>query len=99
MGTNSLIARGEAKCITSATDILEEYFPNVTSTTISMFAEKVFDTPEQENIYNIIIDGYNTPDSIGQNSDYTIDMITMTLTMLEIEGHIRLGAGGKYEIL
>ena len=99
MGTNWLIARGEAKCITSATDILEEYFPNLTSTTISMFAEKVWNDPEQQMIYNIIIDGHNTPDSIGQHSEYTIDIITMTLTMLEIDGHIRLGAGGKYEIL
>jgi DNA processing protein len=99
MGTNWLIARGEAKCITSATDILEEYFPNVTSTTISMFAEKVWEDDEQKAIYNIILDGYNTPDSIWQNSDYTIDTIVMTLTMLEIDGHIRLGVGGKYEIL
>lgn len=99
MGTNGLIARGEAKCIGSAADILEEYFPNLTSTTISMFADKVFDSPEQKAIYDIIIDGYNTPDSIWQNSEYTIDTITMTLTMLEIEWHIRLGAGGKYEIL
>ncbi len=99
MGTNWLIARGEAKAISSATDILEEYFPNLTSTTISMFAEKVFESPEQQAIYDVIIDGNNTPDSIGQNSEYTIDIITMTLTMLEIDGHIRLGAGGKYEVL
>lgn len=99
MGTNWLIARWEAKCITSATDILEEYFPNLTSTTISMFAEKVWENDEQKKIYNIIIDGNNTPDSIWQNSEYTIDIITMTLTMLEIDGHIRLGAGGKYEVL
>ena len=98
-GTNQLIARGEAKCIRSATDILEEYFPNVTSTTISMFAEKVWDDQEHKAIYEIILDGYNTPDSINQNSKYSIDIITMTLTMLEIDGHIRLGAGGKYEIL
>ncbi|MBC7498665.1 DNA-protecting protein DprA [Candidatus Gracilibacteria bacterium] len=99
MGTNGLIARGEAKCITSAIDILEEYFPNVTSSTISMFGEKVWDNDEQKTIYNIILDGYNTPDSILQNSDYTIDTIVMTLTMLEIDGHIRLGVGGKYEVL
>ncbi len=99
MGTNWLIARGEAKCITSATDILEEYFPNVTSSTISMFSEKVWDDDDQKAIYHIILDGYNTPDSIWQNSDYTIDTIVMTLTMLEIDGHIRLGVGGKYEVL
>lgn len=99
MGTNWLIARGEAKAISNATDILEEYFPNLTTTTISMFADKVFDSDEQKVVYGIITDGNNTPDSIGQNSEYTIDIITITLTMLEIDGHIRLGAGGKYEVI
>ncbi len=99
MGTNGLIARGEAKCISSATDILEEYFPNVPSAILSLFPEKVFDSDEQKAIYDIIIDGNNTPDSIWQISDYTIDIITMTLTLLEIDGHIRLGAGGKYEVI
>lgn len=98
-GTNNLIARGEAKCIQNATDILEEYFPNITSTTISMFTEKNWDDEDQKNIYNSIIEWNNTPDSIWQNSDYSIDTIIMTLTLLEIGGHIRLGAGGKYEVI
>ncbi len=99
MGTNNLIARGEAKCIQNATDILEEYFPNMTSTTISMFAEKNFEDEYQKNIYNTIIEWYNTPDSIWQNSSYTIDTIIMTLSLLEIDGHISLWAGGKYEVI
>jgi DNA processing protein len=99
MGTNTLIARGEAKCIMSATDILEEYFPNITTTTISMFAEKNFADENQKNIYNILIEWYNTPDSIWQNSDYSIEDIMMTLTLLEIDGHIKLWAGGKYEVI
>ena len=99
IGTNGLIARGEAKCIQSATDILEEYFPNVSSTTISMFAEKHWESEDQKNIYNIIIEWYNTPDSIWQNSEYTIDSITVTLSLLEIDGHIRLGVWGKYEVI
>ncbi len=64
-----------------------------------MFADKVFDSDEQKVVYGIITDGNNTPDSIGKNSEYTIDIITITLTMLEIDGHIRLGAGGKYEVI
>ncbi|NRH20533.1 DNA-protecting protein DprA [Candidatus Gracilibacteria bacterium] len=98
-GTNSLIAKGEAKCIQSATDILEEYFPNISSSTISLFSEKTFDDEIQKNIYNVILEGYNTPDSIGENSEYTIDIIIMSLTLLEINGHIRLGSGGKYETI
>lgn len=99
MGTNQLIARGEAKCIQWASDILEEYFPNITSTTLSLFSEKSFESEEQKNIYNTIIDWYDTPDSIWQNSPYSIDVITMTLTLLEIDGHIRLWGGGKYEVI
>jgi predicted Rossmann fold nucleotide-binding protein DprA/Smf involved in DNA uptake len=56
MGSNRLIARGEAKCTQSATDILEEYFPNITSTTLSMFAEKVWEDNNQKMIYNIIME-------------------------------------------
>ena len=56
MGTNSLIAHGEAKCTQNATDILEEYFPNITSTTISMFSEKNWEDDNQKDIYNIIIE-------------------------------------------
>ena len=98
-GTNGLIARGEAKCIQSATDILEEYFPNIPTTTLSLFAEKSWEDEEQKNIYNLIMDGRNTPDSIWQNSEYSIDTITTTLSLLEIDGHIRLWAGGKYEVI
>ncbi len=99
MGTNWLIARGEAKCIQSATDILEEYFPGSTTNTISLFAEKNWEDPVQKIIYMNIIDWYNTPDSIWQISEYTFDTIIMTLTLLEIDWHIRLGAGGKYEVI
>jgi hypothetical protein len=42
---------------------------------------------------------YNTPDSILENSIYDIETIIMTLTLMEIEGHIKLGWGGKYEAL
>ncbi len=99
MGTNSLIAHGEAKCTQNATDILEEYFPNITSTTISMFSEKNWEDDNQKDIYNIIIEWYNTPDSIWQNSDYTIDTITTTLTMLEINWYIRLSTWWRYEVV
>jgi DNA processing protein len=99
MGTNWLIARGEAKCIVSATDILEEYFPNLTMTATSLFTDKVFDSDEKWDIYHTITEWYDTPDSIWQNTDYTIDVITMTLTLLEIDGYIRLGGGGKYEVI
>lgn len=96
-GTNTLIARGEAKCIQSAQDILEEYFPNIANSPVSFFDEKVWDDDDQKNIYHSITEWNNTPDSIWENTEYTIDTIIMTLSLLEINGHIRLGSWGKYE--
>lgn len=98
-GTNQLIARWEAKCIHTATDILEEYFPNISSAPISLFWEKTFESEEQKDIYCAIEEWYNTPDSIWENRDYTIDTIIMTLSLLEMNGYIRLWAWGKYEIV
>ncbi len=98
-GTNTLIAKWEAKCIQNAQDILEEYFPNISTTPMSLFAEKTWDNEEQKNIYNHILEWNNTPDSIWEKSEYTIDTIIMTLTLLEIWWHIRLGSGGKYETI
>jgi DNA processing protein len=99
MGTNSLIAKWEAKCIQSAQDILEEYFPNVTSQPTSLFDEKNWDNDEEKYIFNAILDGYNTPDSIWEKTNYSIDTIILTLSLLEINGHIRLGSGWKYETI
>lgn len=97
--TNQLIARGEAKCIRSASDILEEYFPNTAMTTASLFSEKEFASEEQKDIYNTISEWYDTPDAIGENTNYTIDVIIMSLALLEMDWHIRLSASGRYEIL
>jgi hypothetical protein len=38
----------------SATDILEEYFPNISMTLTSLFSEKVFDSDEKKDIYHTI---------------------------------------------
>jgi DNA processing protein len=97
--TNQLIARWEAKCIRSASDILEEYFPNTAMTTTSLFSEKEFASDEQKDIYNTISEWYDTPDAIGENTNYTIDTIIMSLALLEMDWHIRLSNTGRYEIL
>lgn len=97
--TNQLIARWEAKCIRSAWDILEEYFPNVSMTPTSLFSEKEFASDEQKDIYNTIAEWYDTPDTIGENTNYTIDIIITSLALLEMDWHIRLSASGRYEIL
>jgi len=97
--TNQLIARWEAKCIKSASDILEDYFPNMSMTPTSLFSQKEFASEEQKIIYSAISEWYDTPDTLGQNTDYTIDTIIMTLALLEMDWHIRLSSSGRYEIL
>ncbi len=96
---NQLIARGEAQCIQNAWDILQEYFPQTTMTPISLFSEKEFASEEQKNIYNAIAQWSNTPDTLWQNTEYTIEIIILNLAMLEMEWHIRLWNSGKYDIL
>lgn len=97
--TNQLIARGEAKCTRGARDILEEYFPQVGLMTASLFTEKVFESPEMKDIYTAIESWYDNPDSIWQNTNYSIDIIIMQLALLEMEWYIRLWWRGGYEIL
>ena len=96
---NQLIARGEAKCTRSASDILEEYFPNISMTPTSLFSEKIWESEKEKIIYTTISEWNNTPDSIWENTEYDIWEIIMTLSLLEMNGHIRLGNGGRYEIL
>ncbi len=97
-GTNGLIARWEAKSVTKPGDILEEYLPSEKSWWV-IFTEKEFQTKEEKDIYKSISLGYNTPDLLGQNTDYTIDTIMITLSLLEIGGHIMISRTGKYDIL
>lgn len=98
-GTNMLIATWQAKCITQATDILEEYFPTNWNNQTSLLEEKNFDSDDERVIYNAIRTWYNTPDLLWQNTPLPIETIIPTLTLLEIGWHILLGKAGKYEIL
>ena len=98
-GTNMLISTGQAKSITGPEVILEEYFPTVSQWTLTIISEKEFDTREQKDIYTAIQDGFDTPDTIGQNTNYTIETIIMTLSLLEIDSHIKLWLSGKYQVL
>jgi DNA processing protein len=96
---NELISRGEGKCVSSAREILEEYFGEISRENTSLFSQKVFDTEEKKIVYNAISEWYNTPDSIWENSDLTIDTIIMTLALLEIEWYLQLWSWWKYEII
>lgn len=95
--TNMLIATGQAKCIQYPSDILEEYFPNITQS--PLFEEKKeFETLEQKEIYTAIEKWYSTPDSIWQNTEFTIDVIMINLALLEMNGYISLSPWWTYQI-
>ncbi|MBP9779207.1 DNA-processing protein DprA [Candidatus Gracilibacteria bacterium] len=98
-GTNMLIATGQAKAVQGPEGILEEYFPTLSQTELPTNREKEFDTSEQKDIYTAIQNGFDTPDILQTNTQFPITTITMTLSLLEIEGHIELGKNGKYQIL
>ena len=98
-GTNMLIASGQAKAISKIEDILEEYLPRTPESQTSFFEEKVFDSDWEKIVFWAIQNWYQNPDLIGQNTDLSIEEIIMTLTLLEINGHIRLWKNGSYEIL
>ncbi len=99
MWTNTLIARGEAKCIQQAEDILEEYFPSVPTEKLSLFESPEFESEEQKIIYSALLDGYTTTDELWQNTDLEFDTIVMNLTLMELSWYIRLNTHGKYEII
>lgn len=95
--TNKLIATGQAKCILSAEDVLEEYFWNNMTPIIKEKQEKEFGSEIQSAIYSLIQEGYTTPDSLITKTQYWMGEIITNLALLEMDWHILLGPWGKYE--
>lgn len=98
-GANMLLANGEAKGVLQTNDILEEYFTHSPEKSAQIICKKVFDTQEQSELYQAIEQWYNTPDSICEQTGYDLSTIIMTLSILEMSGHIRMGAAGVYETI
>lgn len=95
-GTNGLIARGEAKCTLNAHDILEEYLSDV-GVKIPENNEIFWESEIQKNIYNQIYNWIDTPDSISETIQIPIHEIMIEVSMMEINGLIKLNNNGKYE--
>ncbi len=100
LGSNQIIIKWEAKPIVCAADILEEYGiarkegdESVTKKEIS-FASK-----ESKQIYEQVQLGNNTPDSIAKKVTLDHSSIVSELTLLEIEGHLKLLPDGSYECI
>lgn len=98
IGTNNLIAKGEAKCAQSAKDILEEYFHDTNRKPQELDKNLVWESEEEKNIYNSIVEWNNTPDSISEKTEYPVHEIMMHVSMMEINWLISLDGNGKYEI-
>lgn len=96
MWTNALIAKWEAKCILGARDILEEYIANMGVKVVEN-QEISWESETQKNIYNEINNWNNTPDSISEKTQIPVHEIMIEVSMMEINGLIKLNNNGKYE--
>lgn len=92
-GTNTLIAKWEAKCTQNLTDILEEYLP----TKITPIEKKrEFETKEASDIYKYICSGYDTIEKLIIKTEIPVDILLQTLSIMEISGYIEIRHDGTY---
>lgn len=89
-GTNSLIKKGEAKLITSAADILEEFAVKKPAKTLR---EAPHD-PTERKIWDLLGGETKLFDEIIRESDLNPAVVSATLTMLEMKGYVQnIGMG------
>ena len=96
IGCNNIIKAWEAKLVSSAIDILEEY--NFSSEIIPEKKKVVFSSKLEQEIYNIVsIESLNT-NEISSKMWKDIGEILGIISILEIKGILRRTLGWKYEI-
>ena len=95
-GCNKLIAEG-ATPILSARDILDALnIDDEAATTQPTKRQIHFDSPESQRIYDLIADGHNDGDELGQLSHLSASELNIALTMLELNGYIKGVGGNKF---
>lgn len=95
-GCNKLIAEG-ATPILSARDILDTlHIDDEAATTQPTKRQIRFDSPESQRIYDLITDGHNDGDELGQLSHLSASELNIALTMLELNGYIKGVGGNKF---
>ncbi len=101
-GTNMLIATGQAKCVRSAWDILEEYF-DISSIGAGMTpivnTPPIFSNESEKVIYEAIEAWGNTVDSLLQATNIEMTDLLTSIAMLEIEGYVTMDEMGRYQIV
>ncbi len=95
IGTNLLIQRGCAKLVLSPEDILIEYDHTVGQ--VQAVTTPTFEDITTQKIYTMLLHGYAHPDQITKVSDLPVDQILITLSILEMSGHVRMQADGTYQ--
>lgn len=96
VGCNELIKNG-ASCVTGIYDILDEFdikYDDIYNTTLK------YNLSESEiKIYNAILKGFNSANSISNELKIDISSILTTLTMLEIKGILLKDFDGLYKVI
>ncbi|MCD5380860.1 DNA-processing protein DprA [Candidatus Gracilibacteria bacterium] len=98
-GCNNLIRNGEAKPVSEALHILEEYnFCTTKGVSSQEKTELSFDNDIEEKIYNaLLLDGLSA-DELAKKLEINISTLSFSLSMLEIKGIIRKTMGGVFEV-
>jgi DNA processing protein len=90
-GTNNLLKSG-ASLVTSVADILHALQLDAKQLTLT----PVGDTPEEQTLLNLLIEGVRHADSLLERSGLAADKFARTLTKLEICGKIRSLGGNQW---
>lgn len=90
-GCNHLIASGEAKCVLSVSDVFAEYdvLMSIPNNTQESGGKKEFHSDEARMIFESIYhEGNKTIDQIIVSTGLPVHIVTMEISLLEINGHI-----------
>jgi DNA processing protein len=95
-GCNALIRQG-AKLVETAADIFEEFgqYNQSHNRTSAQSAQTALDL-EQQNLLNLIPYSPITVDNLVQESGLSVEAVSSTLLVLELQGYIAGAAGGNY---
>lgn len=96
LGCNNLIKKGEAKMITTLSDILEEY--NFLLTNEGEREKKTFQNKQEQDVYNLLILEALTIDELSKKLNIQSYEIAVTLSLLELTNAIRRTQNWTYEV-
>ena len=93
-GTNMLIKKGEAKCVTESLDILEEYDVLIKQSVHNQQLPLL--DPVESKIYHLLSSENLDVDSLSQTLELESRQITMKLSLLELKNIVKKDISWKY---